>query len=368
MATVLLVGGAGYVGSVLASELLERGYAVRILDRLYFGDHGLAEFRDRVDVVVGDMRSIPDGVLDGVEAVVNVGGLSNDPTAEFNPRANYEMNTTAGVALAEMCRRQGVRRYVYGSSCSVYDRGVIDETRDIVVDETCDVDPPGAYAGSKLAAEQQVLPMASEELCVTVLRKATLFGFSPRMRYDLVLNTFVKDALHKGSISLHYGGEMWRPLSDVRDAARAYIALLRAEPSRVNGQIFNVVYENFRISELALRVREALTKLGIPVEIETDYTYRGIRNYRVSGLKLLQELKFQPSLTVEESVRDMVENIRRCNYTDFDNPRYYNVRWMRLLEQAQSVIRVTGSVWEAPPAGGGSQLIAPQSPPSGHPE
>jgi hypothetical protein len=147
-------------------------------------------------------------------------------------------------------------------------------------------------------------------------------------------------------------------LSDVRDAARAYIALLRAEPRRINGQIFNVVYQNFRISELALRVREALTKLGVRVEIETDYTYRGIRNYRVSGRKLLDQLKFQPSLTVEESVRDMVENIRRCNYTDFDHPRYYNVRWMRLLEQAQSVIRVTGSVWEAPPAGGSSLWVA----------
>lgn len=358
MATVLLVGGAGYVGSVLASELLERGYAVRILDRLYFGDHGLAEFRDRVELIVGDMRSLPDGALDGIEAVVNVGGLSNDPTAEFNPRANYEMNTTASVALAEACRREGVRRYIYASSCSVYDRGVIDESRDVVVDETCDVDPPGAYASSKLAAEQQLLPLASEELCVAVLRKATLFGFSPRMRYDLVLNTFVKDALHKGRISLHYGGEMWRPLTDVRDAARAYIALLRAEPGRINGHTFNVVYQNFRISELALRVREALASLDIPLEIETDYTYRGIRNYRVSGRKLFEELKLQPSLTVEESVRDMVENIQRYKYTDFDNPRYYNIGWMRLLEQAQNVIRVTGSVWESPPSGASSLKIA----------
>jgi nucleoside-diphosphate-sugar epimerase len=351
MATVLLVGGAGYVGSVLAAELIERGYAVRILDRLYFGNHGLADVRDRVEVVVGDMRSVAPEVMDGVEAVVNVGGLSNDPTAEFNPRANYEMNTTASVKLADMCRRMGVKRYVYGSSCSVYDRGVIDESRDVVVDETCEVDPPGAYAGSKLAAEHELLPMSSDNLCIAVLRKATLFGFSPRMRYDLVVNTFVKDALHKGRISLHYGGEMWRPLTDVRDAARAYIALLRAEPSRINGQVFNVVYRNFRVSELALRVRETLASLGIGVEIETDYTYRGIRNYRVSGRKLFEELKFQPSLTIEEAVRSMVENIERYKYTDFDNPRYYNIAWMRLLEEAQGVIRVTGSVFEAPGAG-----------------
>jgi nucleoside-diphosphate-sugar epimerase len=356
MATVLLVGGAGYVGSVLAAELIERGYAVRILDRLYFGDHGLADIRDRVELVVGDMRVVRPEVLDGVEAVVNVGGLSNDPTAEFNPRANYEMNTTASIKLAEMCKQAGIKRYVYGSSCSVYDRGVIDESRDVVVDETSDVDPPGAYAGSKLAAEHELLPMSSDKLCIAVLRKATLFGFSPRMRYDLVVNTFVKDALHKGKISLHYGGEMWRPLTDVRDAARAYIALLRAEPARINGQVFNVVHRNFRISELALRVRETLARLGMSVEIETDYTYRGIRNYRVSGRKLSEELKFQPSLTIEEAVRNMVESIGRYKYNDFDNPRYYNIAWMRLLEQAQGVIRITGSVFEAPSSEGGTAL------------
>jgi nucleoside-diphosphate-sugar epimerase len=109
MATVLLVGGAGYVGSVLASEPPERSYTVRIPDRLYLGDYGLAEFRDRVEVVVADMRIMRAGVLDGVEAVVNVGGLYNDPTADFNPKTNCEMNTTAGVALAEMCRQHAVR-------------------------------------------------------------------------------------------------------------------------------------------------------------------------------------------------------------------------------------------------------------------
>jgi nucleoside-diphosphate-sugar epimerase len=351
VARVLVVGGGGYVGSVLASELLERGYAVRILDRLYFGDHGLSEIKDRVELVVGDMRVVSPDVLDGVEAVVNVGGLSNDPTAEYNPKANFEMNTNASVALAEECKKQRVKRYIYASSCSLYDRGVIDETRDIVVDETSDIDPPGAYASSKLAAEQSLLPLASEELCVTVLRKATLFGFSPRMRYDLVVNTFVKDALQSGRLTLHYGGEMWRPLADVRDAARAYIALLQAPQKRVNGEVFNLVFKNFRISELALRVRGALQELGIDVAIDTDYAYRGIRDYRVGGQKLFERLKFEPKLTIEESVKTMVEQIDRLKYTDFDNPRYYNIRWMRLLEQAQSIIQVTGSVFEAPTVG-----------------
>ncbi len=350
MGVILLVGGAGYVGSVLARELLDRGYAVRLLDRLYFGEHGLKEIRDRVELHAGDMRAVPSELLDGVECVVNVGGLSNDPTAEFNPRANYEMNMTASVALAEMCRQQGVPRYLYASSCSIYDRGVIDESRDILLDETADVDPPGAYAGSKLAAERELLSMSTDRFCVSALRKATLFGFSPRMRYDLVVNTFVKDALSKGRLSLHYGGEMWRPLADVRDAARAYVALNAGAASRIRGQVFNLVYRNFRISELALRVREALRDLDLEVEIHTNYGYTGIRNYRVSGRKLERTLDVSPAVSLEESAKTMVEEIHRHRYTDFDNPRYYNIQWMRLLQEAQGVIEVTGSVFDYKPA------------------
>jgi nucleoside-diphosphate-sugar epimerase len=346
MKKILLVGGAGYVGSVLAHELLERGYAVRVLDRMYFGDQGLADIRDRVEVVVGDMRTPPPYALDNVEAVVNIAGLSNDPTAEYNPAANFAMNTTASVALAKACMQRGVRRYVYASSCSIYDFGVLDHTADLILDETSTVNPRAAYSSSKFAAEKELLPLASDKFCVSVLRKGTLFGFSPRMRYDLVVNTFVKDALNRGQMRLHYGGEMWRPLVDIRDAARAYIALLQAEQEAVNGQIFNLVYGNMRISELALRIREVLRELGIPCELKADYAYKGVRNYRVSGEKLYRVLNFRPKVSVEESVRTLVQEVRRANYTDFENPRYYNISWMRLLEEANKIVQITGSVFE----------------------
>lgn len=348
MGVVLVVGGAGYVGSVLSRELLERGYAVRILDRLYFGDRGLDAIRDRVELHVGDMRAVPRELLDGVECVINVGGLSNDPTAEFNPKANYEMNTSASVRLAAMCREEKVDRYIYASSCSIYDRGATDEARDILQDETADVDPPGAYAGSKLAAERELLSMASDDFCISVLRKGTLYGFSPRMRYDLVVNTFVKDALKNGYILLHFGGEVWRPLADVKDAARAYIGLIRAKRDLINGQVFNLVYRNFRISELALRVRETLSSIDLDIDIRTDYAYRGVRDYRVSGRKLERTLDVTPSVSVEESIKSMVQGIQGHGYTDFENPRYYNIEWMRLLQEAQSVIEVTGSVFDHP--------------------
>jgi nucleoside-diphosphate-sugar epimerase len=342
---VLLVGGAGYVGSVLTRELLERGYAVRILDRLYFGDLGLRDHRDRVELVVGDMRTLTPDVVEDVEAVINVGGLSNDPTAEYNPKANYEMNTLAAKKLADLCVAHGVRRYIFASSCSIYDRGVSEEARDVLLDEELEVDPKAAYSSSKYEAERLLLDMSSADFCPVILRKGTIYGFSPRMRYDLVVNTFVKDALSKGYITIHYGGEMWRPLVEVRDVARAYIACLRADEDKVKEQIFNISFHNIRISELALRVRETFRSMGTDIDIRSDYGYRGVRSYRVSAAKIQRVLDFRPKVTIEESVRHMVEQIRAYGYDDFSNPRYYNIQWMRLLEEAQNIVAVTGSVF-----------------------
>ncbi len=347
MARVLLVGGAGYVGCVLAEELLQRGYAVRILDRLYFGDQGLREIRDRVELVVGDMRTPKQSVLEGVVAVVNIAGLSNDPTAEYNPQANEEMNTVAARRLAELGVAAGVRRYVYGSSCSIYDRGVANPVEDVIQEETSPVAPRAAYSTSKLNAEKLLLEMKGKDFCPVILRKGTVFGFSPRMRYDLVVNTFVKDALSTGRITLHYGGEMWRPLVDVRDAARAYLVALEAPEEKVCGEIFNVASGNYRISELALRVRVALREAGHDAEIVPDYGYHGVRSYRVSADKIDRVLGYRPKVTVEESVKEMVRQITSHGMTDWDNPRYYNIRWMQLLEEAHDIIGITGSVFGA---------------------
>ena len=345
MSKILLIGGGGYLGCVLAQELVDRGYAVRVLDRFFFGTQGLDAIRDRIETIQADMRTVPPHALDDVNTVINIGGLSNDPTAEYNPKANHEMNTVASVTLAQACRERGVQRYLYASSCSIYDRGETDEERDVLLDESTEVDPRAAYSSSKFEAERYLVKLVSPDFVVGILRMGTLFGFSPRMRYDLVVNTFVKDALSQGVVTLHYGGEMWRPLADVRDAARAYIVMVQADAHLINGRIFNLVYRNFRISELALRVREALRDVGVETAIRTEYAYKGVRNYRVSGRELERALNFRPTISVEESVKTMIQEIRRHNFTDFDNPQYYNIRWMKTLEQAQQVISVTGSVF-----------------------
>jgi len=345
---ILVIGGAGYVGSVLVDELLRRGYAVKVFDRLIYGDAGLRDVRDRVEVVVGDMRAIEQSVFEDVATVVNLGGLSNDPTAEFNPDANYQMNTIATEVSAKQAKQAGVGRYIFASSCSIYDQGVEDPEADLVLDESSEVAPRAAYSSSKFEGEQRLLPMTDQSFCPVVLRKGTVYGWSPRMRFDLVVNTFLKDALTRGKITIHYGGEMWRPLVDVRDAARAYVACLEADEDKVRGQIFNVMFRNMRISELALRVQGALAEHGIKVDIDAAYGYTGVRNYRVSARKIASVLDFRPVVTIEESVANALSKLTGQSIAELENPRHYNIRWLKLLEEAEGVLGARGALWGIP--------------------
>ena len=194
---ILIVGGAGYVGSILTRELLERGYAVKIFDRLFFGTVGIDDIKEKVELIIGDIRHVSSAILDDVEAVINVSGLSNDPTAEYNPEANYEMNTVATAKLAQLCKQKGIRKFIFASSASVYDVGETNEDKDIILDEASVVSPKAAYSRSKFEAEKLILALQDQNFCPVILRKGTIYGFSPRMRYDLVVNTFVKDAMTK---------------------------------------------------------------------------------------------------------------------------------------------------------------------------
>ena len=333
---VLVVGGAGYVGSVLVAELVQRGRAVRVLDAMWFGEDGLAATRDKVEVVRGDMRAVPPSAFAGVDAVINVGGLSNDPTAEYNPQANIAINTRASVELARRCLEHGVPRYILASSCSIYDRGMSVPNHDALQHEDSPVAPAAAYSVSKLDAERGVMALASDRFCPTALRKGTVFGFSPRMRYDLVVNTFVRDALAKGVITIHGAGLMWRPLVGVRDAAKAYAACLEAPEDCIRGQVFNLALDNYQIADLALRVQQALSEVEVPCEIRADHTPRLIRSYRVASKKIEDVLGVRAAISVEESVRDMVSDIRSGASSDFDNPRYYNIAWLKqMVSEAQ---------------------------------
>ena len=342
---ILVLGGAGYVGSVLVEALLDHGYPVRVYDREYYNADD-SKFSKKAEYVWGDVRDINASVFQGVDAIINLSGLSNDPTAEYQPDANKQMNTVATIKSAKQAMDKGIMRYIFASSCSVYYRDIITDSDDILCHEDMSINPQAAYSKSKYEAELGLLALADKwkGFCPVILRKGTIFGWSPRMRYDLVVNTFVKDALKTGKITINNGGELWRPMLEINDAARAYIACLQAKAPKVRGQIFNVAYKNLRVSEIALRTVDALKKLGISVDIEIQNSLGSARSYRVSTNKAYNILGISPSISIGDSVANMVSNIKTEKYTDFDNPVYYNIRWMKTLEHASRVL-IDGEVF-----------------------
>lgn len=346
---VMVVGGAGYVGSVLVPMLLDNGYEVRVVDALYYGAEGLQPVADRIELIQADMRRMPEGALDGVDAVINLGGLSNDPTANYNPELNWQLNFHATVKLATLAKARGIRRYIFAGSASVYDRKHRPESADVLQLEESPLEPIGYYSESKAAAERVLLYMTDSSFCPVILRKGTVFGLSGRMRFDLVVNAMVRDALTSGYLTLHSGGETWRPLLAVRDAARAYVAALKAPEEKVKGQVFNIMYGNLRISEVGLRVQATLREMGVPCEIRCDYTKPATRNYRVSGDKASTVLGFSARTSIEDAVREMVGELKGWNARQLASPIHWNIDWMQLLERAAAVNEQAGPVSDDDP-------------------
>ncbi len=336
---VMVPGGAGYIGSVLVPKLLARGYRVRVLDRVYFGEDSLAGVRDRVDLVVADVRDVPAEAFDGVDGVINLSGLSNDPTAEFNPQANWEMNAIATETLARDCLTHGIARYVFASSCSLYD-GLPPGMHA----EDAEITPRAAYATSKRYAEERLMELTHEGLCPVILRNGTVYGWSPRMRFDLVVNTFVKDALLSGSLKLHGGGWMWRPLVDISDCADAMIAAYEAPDEKVKGEIFNVVHSNYQIRELALIVAGSVQLTGRQVTLEEVPALSLNRNYECANAKLSTTLGFSPRRSVLEAVSDLLERIDGDDRAALSDPRCYNIRWLELLHGIKPMLDAFSTV------------------------
>jgi nucleoside-diphosphate-sugar epimerase len=341
---VLVTGGAGYIGCRLVPALLDAGYRVRVFDVMFYGDAGLDEVRDRIEVIEGDIRSFPPELLDSVSAIINLAGLSTEPAAEYRPEANHEINFKAAVALAKLAKKRNVPRFVQASSGSIYDVGAGHPEKDIIHDEDFPVAPFRVYSITKREAEKEILALKDERFTPVILRKGSVYGYSPRMRFDLVVNAFVLNALQTGRLVLHNGGEMWRPLLSVQDAAAAYQLMLEAPADKVGGEIFNVTNGNFRISELALRVQNKLGEMGIRCEIQPDYNYRNLRSCQASGKKVAERLGLVPRVTVEETVVDLVGKIRDGCFHDVSDPAYHNIRWLDLLEETRTKLGYTDSV------------------------
>ena len=336
---VLVTGGCGYIGSVLVPMLLNRGHHVRVLDKLYFGDDALRVVRNQVDVVPGDVRNLAPSVLDDIDAVIHLGSLSNDPSSDFHPAGTMSINRDGTIVLGDACAERGIRRFTFASTCAVYGLRLDD-----IVDETCPAKPQSTYAESKLQAEQALLDMASDTFCPVILRQATVFGLSPRMRWDIVLNAFVMHAFRTGRLDVWYGGQAWRPLVHLRDVAYAHILCIESEPSVVGGKTFNVLQDNYQVLDLAQRTTSALARIGIHVEVDVNCEQQDKRSYAVRGDSIRDALGFRAAVSPEAAVLEIADALRAGLYRDFDHPAYYNLPWMRLLSSIEERISRTGPV------------------------
>lgn len=321
--SVLVIGGAGYLGSVLTRRLLHSGYHVRVLDRLLFGGRregeSLRELRTNPDfeLLRGDLRHIDEAVaaLDGMDACILLAAIVGDPASKANPQQTIGTNLVAAQALAEACRYQQINRFLYASTCSVYGLGAD------VLDETSPLAPVSLYARTKIGSEQGILGLADQNFAPCCLRLSTLYGASPRMRYDLVLNTFVLKAFTEQRIVVK-GGQQWRPLLHVRDAARAFQRALEAPIECVRGQTFNVGSDaqNYQILSLGQVVCRTLP--GVELVIEDGA--QDLRDYRVSFAKVERELCFRTEETVEGAIREIWKDLAEGRITSPAEPRFYN--------------------------------------------
>jgi nucleoside-diphosphate-sugar epimerase len=305
-----------------------------VLDRFFWGTCGLDKLPG-VELISRDVRELADDDLRGVDGVCHLAGLSNDPTADLDPHANWQMNMVATESLANACIRMGVPRLTFGSSGSIYDGIGSDE----ILDEDAPVQPIGPYSESKYEAERRLLDAATRGLEVVILRQGTVGGYSRRMRYDLVVNTFLKDALLKKHLFLHEGGFMWRPLVDVQDVASAHIAALEAPAGGVAGRVFNVVQENYQIKELARVVAAAVAPLVGEIELTTTPATGRIRDYRASNTRLTDATGFTPGRTVKDSVDSILAHLGEIDSQELLHPRYYNLRWMQLLTEVHDTLK-----------------------------
>lgn len=309
---ILIVGGAGYIGSYLIPKLLERDYEIDVIDLFWFGNHLPKE----VNTITKNIFELKQEDVKKYETVIFLAGLSNDPMAEFSPADNFISNSAAPAFLAYISKQAGVKRFIYASSCSVYGYTV-----DKLYDEESPAISNYPYGISKLQGERSVIQMIDDNFSVIALRQGTVSGYSPRMRLDLVVNTMFKTALEKGFINVN-NPAIWRPILSIKDAATAYIRAIEANDT-ISG-VFNVASGNYTVGEIGDLVKSGINKhLNKDVKLNIKHI-QDYRNYKVSIDKAKKVLSFHPKYDVEDIIKDLVDNLDK--FKDFDNPNYYNIQ------------------------------------------
>ena len=331
---VLVTGNRGYIGSVLAPHLVRAGYDVVGLDVGYFDDCTLVPDEIEVPTVRSDLRDVRSEHLRGVDAVVHLAALSNDPIGNLNARWTGEINHDATIRLAELAKEAGVTRFLFSSSCIMYGlSGLAD------VDETAPLDPKTEYARSKVRSERSLSELADDRFSPTFLRNGTIYGLSPRMRFDTVLNDFVGAALTTKLIRVHGDGTPWRPVVHVEDVARAFEAALRAPLDDIHNEAFNTGADelNYQVIELAQFAREAVP--GSEIEV---LAARGAdqRTYRADFGKWRRTFPgFEFKWDARRGAQELARALSRLGLThdQYAGPTFTRLSWLSQLLDSRAV-------------------------------
>ena len=329
---VLVTGAGGYIGTTLVPMLLGEGHKVRAVDRFFFGRELLAEHPD-LEVIVEDTRKLTPAHFQGVDAVIDLAAISNDPSGELFQKATLAINYRARVRAARLARQAEVTRYVLPSSCSIYGA----QEQGFIADETSPTNPLTTYARANEMAEEGVLALADESFCVVVLRQSTVYGLSPRMRFDLAVNGMTYGAWKTGKLPLMRDGTQWRPMVHVRDTSRALMYMLEADPATVNGEIYNVGSAS---NSYQIRVLGEAVAACVPGDVEIEwYGDPDLRSYRVAFGKI-EALGYRAEKTAEDGVAEICEALE-AGTVDRTVPTitldWYKalVRWHRILDDVE---------------------------------
>jgi nucleoside-diphosphate-sugar epimerase len=330
---VLVLGGAGYLGSTIVPALLSKGYSVRVLDSLLFGDASLASVtkHPQFELLTGDVRDIQIVVeaMKDCDAVIHLAAIVGDPACEASRSLAIEVNRAATCMLIEVARGYGIRRFLFASTCSVYGAS------DFLVDEYTTVAPLSTYAETKVDSERLLLNATGSGFHPTVLRLGTLFGLSPRPRFDLVVNLLTARAVTTGKITI-FNGQQWRPFLHVRDAARAFITCVEARSEIVSGQVFNVGdYElNMTLADVSRRIASIVPNLEVQFIENTD-----LRNYRVSFDKIYRRLQFACNASMEDGIREIYVALQKATIQDFTAAKFSNLAVTQAFAQSAGAER-----------------------------
>jgi len=328
---ILVTGAGGYIGTDLIRELLLSNFEVIAIDRFYFGLETVKEFYNNSSfhIVKKDSRSLSTEDFQGVWAVVDLVSISNDPSGEIDKELTNSINNIGRVNTAKMARASGVERYVLSSSCSVYG-----DNQDQDLKEDSKANPLTTYAKSAYEAELGVLGLSTANFNVTVIRNATVFGLSNRMRFDLVINLMVWSAFENKKIVITGGGNQWRPLVHVNDVSLAILMILAADTKKTKSEIFNIGSVNIQVKTLAYRVRE---RLPFRTDIELILDDPDKRNYNVNFNKASQLLGFTPQKTIEDGIDEIYSAL--VNGKVYKDEKSSTLNWYQRLRETEKLYK-----------------------------